>query len=85
MLERYQLLDEHLEHVSKALQQSHRADTVRAEATLESGTHLTFVVDIEKSQQRIYRKKHQPYEHTLCGHGEPFGHERKKPGMDPVG
>ena len=47
MVKVYDFLDQHLEHIGKALQKSHGADAVRAEAALESGAKLTLVVYIE--------------------------------------
>ena len=54
MVEMDNFLDKNLEHVGEALKQTPGADAVGADATLDEGANLAFIVDIEKRQQRIY-------------------------------
>ena len=53
MVERYELLDENLEHIGNTLEYSEGTYAVRAKTALESGTHLTLEVDVEKSEQGV--------------------------------
>ncbi len=83
MIKRDKLLDEYLEHIGHALEQSPGTYTVRAETTLEIGADLAFEEDIEKGEDRI--EEHQPhsYEQTLECDRCPLGHITEQQGMNP--
>ena len=85
MVEMDNFLDEHLEHIGEALQQTHRAHTVRTKAALESGAKFTLVVYIEECEQGIDQKQAYTDQDTFYRSGEPSGHERGQETMNPLG
>ncbi len=57
MVEVNNLLDEHLEHIGEALEQSPGTYAVRAETALECSADLALVVYVEECQQRINQQQ----------------------------
>ena len=85
MIELDKLLDQDLEHIGKALEQSERSNAVRAETALERSTNLAFKIDVKQGQQGIYQQEAYTYKHTFGGDCEPFGHKRAEQVVNPRG
>ncbi len=86
MVQGDKLLDENLEHIGDTLEKPPGADTVGAETTLEVGTDLTLVEDVEERQHRVDQQQTDTDQHTLHGGREPGWHEivehRVEPGRE---
>ena len=85
MVDRDQLLDQHLDHVGYALHGSVRPHPVRPEAALEKGTDFAFDVDQRQRDHRITEQQAQADQHALGERHAPGRHHPAQRIVHPSG